>query len=299
MKYKINIFEIRKKEDNDIKKEISQIKDSKLNDFNKTLLVLKKNKTTVFLIPYYNSMFIILNSSLFNSLHFQNFNNSLININKSNNCSDSTCFDSISNINNNSNNSIIAYNSELKFNLIRSNFYLKHNLYDVPIGQLIDNYNHPLKYKINETFYAFVYRNDLTTYCITIIGFLSNNNNFNLDSFNLEKYNYNCQFYSTLGLYFCGKNIKLKFENKVEIKKCAPNEFICKDCMEINKKKYNLKQNYLININGRVAKINKGSYHCFGKFLSGIEGNQIEDCIKSFSCRACKILNYYSKYFFN
>ena len=100
-------------------------------------------------------------------------------------------------------------------------------------------------------------------------------------------------------IIFCDKNIKLEFGNKVEIKKCAPNEFICKECMIINKKKYNLKQNYLININGRVANINKGSYHCFGKFLSGIKRNQIEDCIKSFSCRACKILDYYSKYFLN
>ena len=203
MKYKINILEIRKKEDNDIKNQISLIKDSKLNDFNKTLLVLKKNKTTVILIPNYNSMFIILNNSLFNSLHFQNVNNSLININNSNSMSDSTCFVSKSNINNISNDSITAYNSELKFNLVRSNFYLKHNLYDVPLGQLIDNYNHPLKFKINETFYAFVYPNDLTTYCITINGFLANNNNF--DSTNLEKNNYNCQFYSTLGLYFATK----------------------------------------------------------------------------------------------
>ena len=68
--------------------------------------------------------------------------------------------------------------------------------------------------------------------------------------------------------------------------------------MELNKKKYNINDNYLININGRLAKTNKGSYHCFGKFLSGIKRNEIEDCIKKFSCRACKALDYYSKYFF-
>ena len=98
---------------------------------------------------------------------------------------------------------------------------------------------------------------------------------------------------NSLGLYFCGKEIKI--EN--EIKKCAPNEFICKECMEINKKKYNLNGKYLININGRVAKINKGSYHCFGHFLYGNNGNQIEDCISKFSCNACKLLDNYCNYY--
>ena len=67
--------------------------------------------------------------------------------------------------------------------------------------------------------------------------------------------------------------------------------------MEINKKKYNLKDKYLININGRVAKINKGSYHCFGHFLCGYNENQIEDCISKFSCKACKLLDEYSNYY--
>ena len=64
--------------------------------------------------------------------------------------------------------------------------------------------------------------------------------------------------------------------------------------MGINKKRYNIKNNYLINIKGRVAKINKGSYHCFGHFLCGI---QIEDCVSKFSCEACKMLDLYSSYY--
>ena len=63
----------------------------------------------------------------------------------------------------------------------------------------------------------------------------------------------------------------------------------------INKQKYNLKKKYLININGRISKINKGSYHCFGNFLIG---NQIEQCITKFSCNACKNLNINSEYYF-
>ena len=61
--------------------------------------------------------------------------------------------------------------------------------------------------------------------------------------------------------------------------------------MKINKEKYIIKNNYLIAINGRIAKKNKGSYHCFGHFLCG---NQIEDCIKKYTCKSCKLLNYYS-----
>ena len=228
----------------------------------------------------------------------QNSNNSLTSIYDS--FPDSTCFDSKLNINVN-NDSLNEKIQDLKFNSVRSNYYIKYNLYDVPLAQLINNYNHPDKYKINEELYSFVYPNELITYCITISGFISIHNdiNFSVNSINLENNKINSQFDSILGLYFCGKMIKIQIENEIMIKKCAPDEFICKECMRINKKMYNLKDNYLININGRVAKINKGSYHCFGHFLCGIQNNNIEDCIKNFSCRACKSLDYYSKYFLN
>ena len=64
--------------------------------------------------------------------------------------------------------------------------------------------------------------------------------------------------------------------------------------MKLNKEKYFIKNDYLININGRVTRINKGKYHCFGHFLVG---NQIEDCINKFTCKACKMLNSIKDYY--
>jgi len=147
----------------------------------------------------------------------------------------------------------------------------------------------PEKYKINDRLSVLLYPDDYNTFYFyksrklgdTIINDLDN-----------EETKFT-KFDNSIGLYFCGKEIKI--EN--EIKKCAPNEFICKECMKVNKKKYNIKNDCLININGRVAKINKGSYHCFGHFLCGSKGNQIEDCISKFSCKACNMLDYYSKYY--
>ena len=299
MYFKINTIEIRKKEINNIKTQISQIIDNTLNDYNKTILLLKSNKTTVIIIKNNKSMNITINNdniniSFFNPLYLQDSNSSLTNTYDS--LSDSTRFDSKLNINNN--NSINENITELKFNQVRSNYYLKYNLYDVPIGQLISKYNHPPKYKINDELYSFVYPNELITYCFTISGFLSNKNkiSFNFNLINLENNELSSKFDSILGLYFCGQILKFQLENEISIKKCVPNEFMCKECMRINKKAYNIKDNYLININGRVAKINKDKYHCFGKFLCG---NKIEDCIKNFSCRACTILDKYSKYYLN
>ena len=105
----------------------------------------------------------------------------------------------------------------------------------------------------------------------------------------------NRSYWDKLGLYFCGKKVEINLENEKQLKKCCPNEFICKSCMDINKKKYNLGDKFLINIKGRVSKINKGNYHCFGKFFCR---NQIEDCISKFSCEACRILDLYSKYYY-
>ena len=96
-----------------------------------------------------------------------------------------------------------------------------------------------------------------------------------------------------LGLFFCGKKIN---EGIKEEKKCSPNEFICKDCMKLNKEIYyiNKTNDYLININGRVAKMHKGKYHCFGHFLFDRE---IKDCINKFSCKACKMLDSIKDYY--
>ena len=70
--------------------------------------------------------------------------------------------------------------------------------------------------------------------------------------------------------------------------------------MEKNKRRYNLKNKYLININGRVAKKTKGEdkiFHCFGHFLIG--KIQIENCLDKFCCEACKLLSKYEKYYFH
>ena len=138
---------------------------------------------------------------------------------------------------------------------------------------------------IDDKEFGFLYDNDNITFYITKSLFLGEIKNINIID---EK---NSKFYKSLGLYFCGKEIK--FESG-ESKFCEPDNFICKECMLINKKKYNIKNNYLINIKGRIAKINKGSYHCFGHFLCG---QNIEDCIIKFTCKGCELLNNYSKYF--
>ena len=148
----------------------------------------------------------------------------------------------------------------------------------------------PEKYKINDRLSILLYPDDCKTFYFIKSRKLGDEKIINdLDN---EETKFT-KFDNSIGLYFCGKEIKI--EN--EIKKCAPNEFICKECMGVNKKKYNIKNDCLININGRVAKINKGNHHCFGHFLCGSKGNQIEDCISLFSCKACKMLDYYSKYY--
>jgi hypothetical protein len=185
-------------------------------------------------------------------------------------------------------NSMASESNEKKakeFNSLRLNFYLKNNLYDVP---LISETNSlfPEKYKINENYSGFLYPNELKTYCITKSGFISNNNKNNY----LEHKGY---YYHELGLYFCGKEIN--YGNIIEKRRCKPDDFMCKNCMELNKEMYHIKKKYLININGRVAKLNKGSYHCFGHFLCG---EQIEDCITKFTCEACKILDNLTKNYY-
>ena len=72
---------------------------------------------------------------------------------------------------------------------------------------------------------------------------------------------------------------------------------ICKNCMEKNKKRYQIDNLYLVNINGRTAKRKNKElgFHCYGHF---IKGNQIEICNKEFKCEACKLLDRYENYYF-
>ena len=183
---------------------------------------------------------------------------------------------------------------EKKYNSIRNKFYLKNKLYDVLLNIQSKNIKTAEKYRIKDDndnyYYSFTYPNDLNTYYITESGFLlDHKKEYGLIN---DKNNNKSIKYESLGLYFCGKVIK--DEGIKEEKKCCPNEFICKDCMKLNKEEYFIKNDYLININGRVGKINKGKYHCFGHFLVG---NQIEDCINKFTCKACEMLNSIKDYY--
>lgn len=120
---------------------------------------------------------------------------------------------------------------ERKLSPARAAYYLKYNLYDIPITSKNSNdYFHPQKLLINDERYVFVYPNELTTYYITQSGIMSTKENKILDE------NSNIKFSPTSGLYFCGKTVEI--DSDLKSKKCAPNEFICKECMEINKKQY-------------------------------------------------------------
>jgi len=184
-----------------------------------------------------------------------------------------------------------------KFNSARANFYLKYNLYDIPLDIKDLTIHAADKFIINEKYFAFCYPNDLNTYYITESGFLLNHEANHKDENYLKDINENKNnFYEKFGLYFCGENVSIQIGNNINKKKCSPNQFMCKECMEINKKKYCISNKYLININGRVAKINKGKIHCFGHFLNK---NRIEDCISKFTCKACNMLDLYSNYYYS
>lgn len=290
-------------EEEEIKKKFENIKDNSSKDdleIKQSFLKEDKSKSNPINIEPSNENIpqnIIVNLfTLNNSLTNNNISNSLLNINHSiSDISDSTNFESKLNID--SNNLIINECPYLrKLNSLRVNYYLKYKLYDIPLTNEIFNFNKnywPPKYKINDELFIFAYLNDIITYSISIIGFLANNKILNYYLNNNLEIN-DSQYYSLLGLYFCGNTEEIIIDNKLYIKKCLPNEFICKKCMIINKRKYNLENSYLVNINGRVTKKNKGSYHCFGHFLLG---NQIEDCISKFTCKACKMINYYLEYY--
>ena len=186
-----------------------------------------------------------------------------------------------------------SQSNEKKFNNMRAKYYINQNIFDIQYCDEIqvNNIITSPKYKIDEEHYGIVYNNDLKTNYMTKSTYLSGKSVINELP---EEETQGEIFNQSVGLYFCGEEINLENEGKAETKKCEANNFICKKCMETNKKLYNIKSKYLINIKGRVAKINKGGYHCFGHFLCD---SQIEDCITSFSCMACNLLNKYSYYY--
>ena len=168
------------------------------------------------------------------------------------------------------------------FNEARAQIHIKHKIFDDLLTNKNSDLIFPEKYNVDFTHYVFVYENNYKTYPIICNETFKHEKDIKFN--NLEE---------PLGLHFCGKKVKLKDE--IEIKECAPDNFICKECMEKNKKRYNLPDNYLININGRVSKHIKGRYHCIGTFG---KGKSFEYCVNNFTCKACEILNSCQNYYF-
>ena len=299
IKFNISIEKINEKNENDLLYKIyNNNKNSDLNIFEKRILALKIDKTTENI--NFNKISNIINngclyfSNMWNSFLLNNsFYNSGLNYSLQNNSSisNSTFCDTKSLINAQNTTSIIEPQKENKFNSLKTNFYIKNNLYDITLYPVYNNFDIPTKYIINSEFHAFLYPNEIKTYIIVISGFLKTEKIKLYPEIPEIK---ESKFRQNLGLFFCEKKIEVKNENKKEIKICSPNIFMCKECQQINKELYNIKSIYYINIYGRVAKLNKGGFHCFGHFLVG---NQIEDCINKFCCKGCEMINIYSKYF--
>lgn len=169
------------------------------------------------------------------------------------------------------------------FNEARIRYHLKYKLFDNLLTYAEQYSTLPERYEIDNTHYVFIYEDDLKTFPITSNERIYKNKEIIKTNILNEPF----------GLYFCRK--KIKFEGEIEIRECAPNNFICKECMEKNKKRFNLPDDCLININGRVSKDIKGKYYCFGTFKMGYK---IINCLNSFTCKACEILNLYKNYYF-
>ena len=167
----------------------------------------------------------------------------------------------------------------------KKDYWLKYKLYDVKVNNKnLDKLN---IYQLSDDKYCYFYKNELITYYF--VKSVQFGENYSIDNESLK--DPECK--ESFGLFFCGKNINSNNEKDV---KCCPNQMICKECMKKNKKIYNLDKLYLININGRLAKKRKdGNFHCFGHF---IKGNLIENCMKEFTCEACKLLKSYENYYF-
>ncbi len=167
----------------------------------------------------------------------------------------------------------------------KKDYWLEFKLYDVKVNN--KNLDKLKIYQLSDDKYCYFYKNELITYYF--VKSVQFGEKYSIDNESLKDPEYNELF----GLFFCGKNIN--FNNEKDVK-CCPNQMICKECMEKNKKLYNLNKSYLININGRLAKKRKdGNFHCFGHFF---KGNLIDNCVKDFTCEACKLLKSYENYYF-
>ena len=172
-----------KEKKTEVKKEVKkeEKKEEKNNNDNSFIIrikILKLGKTTIShnkdekkeetYENIDNSIYSLINNAFNNS----SFNNSYSNYHNSSDMSESTTYDSKSHIY--FRNLILENINEKKFNSIRASFCIKYKFYDIPLAHEVNDFNYPPKYTINEKYFAFVYPNEILTYCITISGILYN-----------------------------------------------------------------------------------------------------------------------------
>ena len=299
-KYRIEIEKIRKEyKEKYLSNNKMAEKDDNLNAYEKKEILIKKEKTESTIYENLNKTLVNnLTNITSNNISFLNDsinNNFTINDDSSYNLDESTKANTQfeDDLLNESNTNKNEKKDEKIFNKLRADYYIKNKVFDKVYydGKEEDKIITSPKYKIDEKHYGLLYENDLITNYLAKSTYLSGKKIINELT---EKEKEGRSFNESVGLMFCGKEIKLEKDGKSVIKKCEPNSFICKECMGVNKKYYNIKNTYLINIKGRVSKLNKGSFHCFGHFNCE---NHIEDCITKFSCKACELLNIYEDYY--
>lgn len=260
----IDIEKIRMFKNKQIEEKVMGLKDENLSYKEKLLKILDEiNSSISSEIPYSNEDKIVPNEKLLNddsTREYSNITSDISFLTEANNLS--------------------------KLQKEKIDYWIKYELYDAEVQNI------PLKNLItydldkDKKILCYLYSNKLITY------YFIKNIKFGKDYSINDKIIKDKEYYESYGLFFCGKKIEIE---KNEIQTCLPDKMICINCMDKNRKRYNLENTYLININGRVAIEYKGHYHCFGHFL---DGNQIENCIQKFSCKACKLLDKYEKYYF-
>ena len=271
-----------------IQSKIRIIKDNTLSESQKRLYVLNEMNTS--------------NSSSDNEVRDNTLSQSpkvpfvlnVMNTSNSNNYIEITKEQSISTVDNtpsfslnegSTNASTLSFIESHKVGDAKKNYWLKYDLIDVKLNNKIDNLD---LCELEGEKYCYIYRNSLNTY------YFIQNVHFGKNYIINDETSKDPDYKESFGLFFCGK--KIEYNNNTDVK-CCPNGMICKNCMEKNKKRYQIDNLYLVNINGRTAKRKNKElgFHCYGHF---IKGNQIEICLKEFKCEACKLLDRYENYYF-
>jgi hypothetical protein len=291
LEHKLKLFDedkVLESRENIIQSKIRNIKDDALSESQKRLYVLNEMNTS--------------NSSSDNEVRDNTLSQSpkgLFVLNEmdtsnSNNDNEITKAQSISTVDNtpsfslnegSTNASTLSFIESHKVGDAKKNYWLKYDLIDVKLNNKIDNLD---LCQLDGEKYCYIYKNSLNTY------YFIQNVHFGKNYIINDETSKDPDYKESFGLFFCGK--KIEYNNNTDVK-CCPNGMICKNCMEKNKKRYQIDNLYLVNINGRTAKRKNKElgFHCYGHF---IKGNQIEICLKEFKCEACKLLDRYENYYF-